>query len=120
MAILAGLTEITAGVAFAAGFLTPLAAGALIGVMVNAAVSAHGEAGLWAENHGYEYPLVLTVIFGAVTLVGPGEISVDAALGWELAGAGWALAALLLGIVSAGAILATRHSRSTETVVGQR
>jgi len=69
---------------------------------------------------GYDCPLVLTVVFGAVALIGQGEIFVDAAFGWDHGGAGWALAALLLGIVAAGAILATRHSGPTETVVGQQ
>jgi hypothetical protein len=31
-----------------------------------AAVAAHGEQGLWSENEGYEYPLVLIVVAGLI------------------------------------------------------
>ena len=49
------------------------------------------------DQGGYEYNVVL--IAAALTLVevGPGEPSLDAALGRERSGPGWALAALLAG-----------------------
>lgn len=110
MAILAGLTEGTAGLAFAAGFLTPLAAAGLIGIMINASVAAHGAQGLWAENEGYEYPLVLAVVAAAVALMGAGSVSVDAAIGWSLHGLGWGSVAVLIGAVSALVVLSTRRA----------
>lgn len=110
MAILAGLTEVVAGLAFGAGFLTPLAAAAIIGVMINASVSAHRDAGLWSENEGYEYPLVLSAVAAAVTVTGPGAASLDDAIGWGVDGIGWGVGAAALGVLIGGTVLATRHS----------
>jgi putative oxidoreductase len=81
--------------------------------MVNA-VAAHSANGLWSENGGYEYPLVLATVAVAVAATGPGAWSVDALLGWSLYGVAWALGAAGLGIVSALTVLATRRITSTE------
>lgn len=108
MAVLAGLTEVAAGVGLAAGLLTPLVAAAVIGVMVNAAVSVHGRAGLWVQHGGYEYPLVLATLAAGVAIHGPGGLSLDAALGLARTGIGWGLGAVAFGLAAAAAILATR------------
>lgn len=71
--------------------------------------AAPGEAGLWAENEGYEYALVLSVVVAGLAAIGPGAVSLDAALGWRLDGLGWGLGAVALGVVAAGAILSTRR-----------
>jgi putative oxidoreductase len=109
LALLAGLTEVGAGAAFAAGLLTPVAAAGLVGLMISAAVAAHGEQGLWSENEGYEYPLVLIVVALAVTLAGPGAYSIDAALGLPLEGAGWTAFSAALGGIAALGSLAIRR-----------
>src|SRR5947208_2970631 len=57
MAILAGLSEAGGGTLLGLGLITPLAAAMIIGVMVTASVSVHGDKGLWATNGGYELPL---------------------------------------------------------------
>jgi len=98
--------------------LTPLAAAALIGVMVNAAVAEHGEAGLWSENEGYEYPLVLAVIATVLALGGPGTLAVDDALGWELHGLAWGIGAVAVGVASAVVVLATRRSPEQDSTTG--
>lgn len=110
MAILTGATETGAGVSLASGLLTPLGAAGVIGVMTNASVSAHASAGLWNQNGGFEYPLVLSTIAGALALAGPGRLSADAALGWRLAGGWWGLGALAVGGASAVAALSTRRT----------
>lgn len=110
MAVLAGATETGGGLSLAAGLLTPLGAAGVIGVMTNASVSAHASAGLWNQNGGYEYPLVLSTIAGSLALAGPGALSADAALGWRLAGGWWGAGALALGAASAAAVLATRRT----------
>jgi putative oxidoreductase len=114
MAAVAGMTELVAGGALAAGALTPLAAAGIIGLMINAAVAAHGTNGLWGENGGYEYPLVLATVAVTVAATGPGAWSVDTLLGWSVSGVAWALGAVVLGAVSALAVLATRRIVSTE------
>src|SRR3954454_25244641 len=81
MALLAGLSE-GAGLLFALGFLTPLAALAIATVMVVAVGTVHWKNGLWMTNGGYEFNLVLWTVAAAVAASGPGRFSVDSALGW--------------------------------------
>lgn len=107
MAVLAGATEVTAGLGLAAGAATPLAAAGTIGVMTNAAATAHRHAGLWAENGGYEYPLVVATVAGGIAAHGPGAASVDAGFGYGRTGPGWGAAAIGVGVASALMLLAT-------------
>lgn len=81
MAILAGLAEFVGGMLVIAGFLTPLAALALIAVMVVAVLSVHLKNGFFAANGGYEFNLVLVAVAVALILAGSGAYGVDAALG---------------------------------------
>ncbi|GAB2442542.1 DoxX family protein [Streptomyces incanus] len=98
-AIVAGGSQIGAGLFLAAGLLTPLAAMAAMGVMTVAG-TVKWPKGLWVKNDGYEYPLVLVIVSAALALTGPGQWSVDHALGaspWPL----WlVVAAILAGPVS--------------------
>jgi putative oxidoreductase len=48
MAIVAGLAELAGGLAFAVGFLTPIAALAIAVVMLNAVMTVHWRNGFWA------------------------------------------------------------------------
>ncbi|MER5689699.1 DoxX family protein [Streptomyces sp. NPDC002205] len=95
-ALVAGASQIGSGLFLAAGLLTPLAAMAAMGVMTVAG-SVKWPKGLWVQNDGYEYPLVLVVVCAALALTGPGRWSADNALGvtpWPL----WiAVAAIVLG-----------------------
>jgi len=79
--IAAGLTELAAGSAFVAGLATPLATAALVGVMVNTIGSSKADHGRWYINGGWEYDLTLLITASAVTFTGPGDISLDAAVG---------------------------------------
>lgn len=110
MAIVAGTTETGAGLLLALGFLTPLAAAGIIGVMVNAAVVAHADNGLWNTQGGFEYNLVLGAAAAALAFAGPGALALDGAIGWGLAGNVWGWTAVVLGIVGAGIVLAIRSA----------
>jgi putative oxidoreductase len=114
-ALAAGAAETTGGVMMLAGVATPLAASTLTATMLTAINRVHLKNGPWATNGGYEYNVVL--IAAALTLaeIGPGPLSVDAALGDKLHGPGWALAALLTGI--AGAAGAHLYAESQEPEV---
>lgn len=112
-AILAGLTELGAGAALAAGVLTPLAAAAVMGVMINAAVAQHADMGLWVQDGGFEYPLVVAVVAIALAATGPGALSLDGVLGWQLSGVTPAVGAVLLGTLTALLALATRSRQQT-------
>jgi putative oxidoreductase len=109
MAMLAGATEVAAGLGIAFGLFTPLAAAGVIGVMANAAVAVHLKAGLWSHKGGYEYPLVLATLAAGLAFQGPGALSLDAAAGIELTGLGWGIGAVALGLVAAVAVLASRR-----------
>ncbi len=101
-AIAAGAAEAGGGAAVALGLATPLAASALTATMLTAINRVHLKKGPWLTNGGYEYNVVLIGAVIALTEVGPGGLSLDAALGKERSGPAWALAALLLG--AAGAV----------------
>jgi putative oxidoreductase len=107
MALSAGLAE-TAGVLFAIGFLTPLAALAIATVMLNAIESVHWKNGFFAGAGGYEFNLLLLTVAVAVAATGPGRFSLDRALGWDdnLSGVWWAVgvlvAALAISLVTTG------------------
>jgi putative oxidoreductase len=105
----AALAETGAGVLLVLGLLTPFAAAAIIAVMVTASLTAHAGKGLWATKGGFELPLVMAVIAFAMAGAGPGGWSLDSALGLDLTGDGWALAALAAGIAGGvGALYAGR------------
>lgn len=108
-AVLTGATETGAGALLAAGFLVPLAAAALVGVMLNAIVSVHWEHGLWSSNGGLEFPLVMATVATGVAFGGAGAVSLDNVIGWDVSGTAWGIGALALGIVVGSAVLATRR-----------
>lgn len=95
----AGASETVGGALLAAGLFTPLAASLISGTMVTAIRKVHAANGPWASRGGYEYNLVLIAIVFAVTDVGPGEWSLDEALGKRRSGLGWALAQLGAGLI---------------------
>lgn len=73
-----------AGIALAAGFLTPLAAAAsLVGPMVVVVVQKYPK-GFFNVRGGYEFMLSILVTGAGLVLTGPGAISVDAAIGFGL------------------------------------
>jgi putative oxidoreductase len=106
MAIVAGSAEAGAGALLVLGLLTPLAAAAIIGVMLNAIVTVHRSNGLWNTAGGYEYNLVLIAVAATLAFAGPGMWAVDPGM----AGPAWGVIALLLGAITATAVLATRRA----------
>ncbi|MGW7793951.1 DoxX family membrane protein, partial [Streptomyces tricolor] len=75
-AVLGGLSELLGGLGLALGLLTPLAAAALIGVMINAMVTVTGAHGLWDTDGGVEYNVAIAVVALAVAAIGPGRLAV--------------------------------------------
>lgn len=86
---LAALTEIGGGIALAAGLLTPLAAAAIVAVMLVAAWTVHRENGFFIVGNGWEYNLILAVAAVGVAVAGAGALSLDAAIGLGALGRGW-------------------------------
>jgi putative oxidoreductase len=108
-AVAGGLSEAVGGSLLVLGLATPLAAAAIIGVMVNAIATVHGTKGLWVTQGGYEYNAVLIAACLAIATGGAGAWSLDEAFGWDLHGAGWGLVALVVGFAGAAITLATRR-----------
>ena len=110
-ALAAGVAETAGGAAVAAGLATPLAASALIAVMLTAIKRVHWPKGPWAANGGYEYNAVLIAALLALVEAGPGDLSIDGSRGRRMSGPGWMLLALTLG--AAGAVGAHVAAQST-------
>jgi putative oxidoreductase len=100
----AGAAEAGGGALVALGFLTPAAAASLIGVMSTAIHKVHAKNGPWVTNGGYEYNLALIAIMVTLADVGPGDVSLDHALGIEVKGPLVALLALAAGIGGAAVL----------------
>ncbi|GGV41121.1 hypothetical protein GCM10010182_77110 [Actinomadura cremea] len=101
------VTEIGAGALLVAGLLTPLACAAVVSVMLVAGLLAHRSNGFFVFKDGYEYVLVLASAALALAVLGPGDLSVDAAAGIDVAG--WTGGAIALGVavVATGGLLGT-------------
>lgn len=96
-ALLAGASELTGGLLLAAGLFVPAAALLFAGVMTSAIAAVHWRKGIWNQNGGIEFPLVVATVAFSVAALGPGRLSLDAALGIDWHGLWWALAAVALG-----------------------
>ena len=111
----AGTAELVGGLLIALGLFTPFAAAALIAVMVAAIVTVHAPNGIWNTNQGYEFNLVLIAAVFALAGIGAGAWSLDNALGFDLHGTIWAIAALAAGIIGGiGTVIAGRISAGHE------
>ncbi|MGK4578803.1 DoxX family membrane protein [Kitasatospora sp. HPMI-4] len=99
-AALAGASELGGGLCLALGLFTPLAAAAVVGVMVNAMAVTSGH-GLWDDEGGLEYPLCLSLIAIALAGTGPGRLALDRPFRWGQGG--WWGMATALGLGGAGA-----------------
>jgi putative oxidoreductase len=108
---LASLTEVAGGIALVLGLLTPLGGAAVIGVMVVAWITNHRGNGffIFRPGEGWEYVMTLTFCGLALAVLGPGEWSLDEAIGWrdDLIGTTGLLIAVLAGGGGAALLLAT-------------
>lgn len=83
IALMAAYTEMGGGALLAIGLLTPVAAAAMIGLMGVAYWVAHKENGffIFNPNQGWEYVFIIGIAALAVGGIGPGEWSLDNAIG---------------------------------------
>lgn len=109
---MAATTEIGAGLAFAAGLFTPLAAAGMVSVMLVALWVAHRHNGffIFRKGEGWEYVASIAIVAWAVATIGPGRASLDHGLGlsaFDTYNEGWsgAIIAGVLGVGSAVALL---------------
>ena len=95
---LASLTELAAGLGLVVGLLTPLAAGAIFGVLAVALITNHRKAGFFVfrrPTEGWEYLMNLLAACVAIGCVGPGRWSLDNAVGFHPGGC-WGLGIVLV------------------------
>jgi putative oxidoreductase len=109
----AGAAEAGGGALIALGLFTPAAAAAIIGTMFTAIRTVHFKNGPWVTNGGYEYNLALIAAMATLADLGPGDVSLDHALGIEVKGPLVALLAVGGGI--GAATLLTRSSQDETT-----
>lgn len=107
MALVAGVSEAGAGLLLALGFVTPVAAAAIVGTLFVAS-SVHWKNGLWGQNGGFELALVYAVAAVALAFTGPGGFSLDNLVGLDhFNGPGWGVLAAALGL-AAGFVVVSR------------
>lgn len=78
--VLAGLAiagELLGGAGLILGLLTPLAAVGVLAVMVVAIAKVHAGNGLFAQNNGWEHPLVIGLVALFFVARGGGRFSLD-------------------------------------------
>ncbi len=100
----AALTETLGGAALAIGAVTPVAAAGLIATMLTAVRKVHWKNGFWNSKGGFEFNTVLIAVVTAVTVDGPGPLSIDSAFGrrrWGVRGGLFAVAAGAVGSLAA-------------------
>ncbi|WP_435593117.1 DoxX family protein [Nocardia sp. bgisy118] len=107
-AILAGICEGFGGLALAIGLLTPLAAAAVLGTMLNA-ISVRWGGGFFAPK-GVEYEVLIIASIVTIALAGPGRFAVDSVVGflrpYRLV---YGLASIALALITAGVVLLVRN-----------
>jgi putative oxidoreductase len=119
-ALASALTELGSGVALVLGLLTSLQCGAVVGIMTVAFVVNHRKNGffIFRPGEGYEYVLTLAIAATALAVLGPGEWSLDHAVGIDDnldSTVGLALSAGLGLVASAGLLAACwRPSREPQ------
>ncbi|MEU0372277.1 DoxX family protein [Streptomyces sp. NPDC006283] len=75
MAVVAALSETLGGLGLAVGLVTPLAAAAVVGVMINAIAFKWG--GGFFGPEGIECELLIVAAAASLALTGPGRLAVD-------------------------------------------
>lgn len=110
--------EVAIGASLVAGFLTTFGAFGLIAIVSVAFWSIHRFAGFFVfsrPDEGYEYVATLALAALVVAAIGPGPLSVDAAVGLAADLDGWVgLGVAALGVVAAAGQLALFWRRSED------
>ncbi len=82
--VAASSAELGGGILTAMGLMSPLGPIAAMCAMVTAAIRAHGGKPIWVTAGGAELPLTNIAALAALTLAGPGAMSLDKILGIRL------------------------------------
>ena len=105
-ALLAGLSEVLGGFSFGAGLLTPVGTILIGAVMTTAILTAHARNGIWSQDGGFEFPLLLLSLGFVISSLGAGAYSINAwadisnwaGISWSMGDAGRSAIALAIGV----------------------
>jgi len=111
---LAGGSELGGGVLTMLGFLNPLGPIAGIGAMAMAWAKVHLDKPVWGTKGGPELPLTNIAVLSAITIAGPGRLSIDGLLGIHVPR--WLGATALAAMF--GALWAGAHDELSSSVEG--
>lgn len=100
-ALAAALTETVGGAGIVLGLGMPAATAAVTSAMVTATEKVHRKNGFWNAQGGYEFNLALAASATALTIDGPGPLSVDALVGKHRWGVFWGLLGAGVGVLAA-------------------
>jgi putative oxidoreductase len=97
----AGVTELVAGAFIVLGLLTPLAAAAVLAIMINAVLLKLGN-GFFVtgpkSSDAVEFSLVLGLGAACLVFTGPGRIALDNGRAWHRRPASWGVLALVVAV----------------------
>lgn len=88
-AIFAALGEMGSGLFLAFGLATSVAALGMVGLMSVAAWVVHRQNGFFIIKEGWEYTFIIAVFAVIIAMIGPGDISLDYAIGINENTNGW-------------------------------
>jgi putative oxidoreductase len=108
-AYIAGAAELGGGAMTAAGLMNPLGPVALAGSMGVATVTAHKGKPIWVTKGGAELPVTNLAVLAALTIAGPGSMSLDSLFGVRVP---WWLSFLAL-VGTVGVVAAASTPRET-------
>jgi putative oxidoreductase len=114
-AAVAAVVEFGGGLLLALGLLTPVAGLLVAAGMLVAILTVHASRGFWNANSGYEFPLVVMAASVAVSLTGPGAVSLDYLLGVRLPEpTTWVVTAVLVAAGSLAAVVVSRMASAKQ------
>ncbi len=99
-----GVTELVAGAFLIVGLFTPLAAAAVLAIMINAVLLKLGNGFFVTGPRGgdaIEYSGVLGLGAACLVLTGPGRVALDNGRAWHRRPASWGVLALVIGVAAA-------------------
>lgn len=108
------VTEIGAGILLIVGFMVPLAAAAVLSVMLVAGLLYHRKQGFFIFKEGYEYVLLVGVTALVLGSMPAGKYSIDHAYDFQAFGLdlyGWSgfWITVIVAVVATGGLLATTY-----------
>lgn len=104
-ALAAALTETLGGAGIVLGAGMPAATAAVTSAMATAIRKVHARNGFWNSKGGYEFNVALVASATALTIDGPGPLSVDALVGKHRWGVFWGLLGMGAGVLASAAAI---------------